>query len=360
MLGMVNVYSLSMTATCPICDTSFSLGSGDVHCCPRCDVPHATGCAAEYVDAEGCALPAVPGYILTEVLGTGGMGVVYRAFHEETQRVVALKMVCGGIKLGVRGKGDRFMREIQAASRMEHPHVVPIYETGRANGFPYFTMKLVDGGNLATRRTDFTLPQRRDIEREQQLARWWTKVVVAVQHVHEQGVLHRDLKPSNILIDQEGEPHLADFGLAGLLDDESHLLTISGDMLGTPLYLAPELASGGTKASTVQSDIYSLGVMLYELLCGKPPFTGNTPLAVMHAAATRDPVHPQILNPGLSDDLCNIAMCCISYDPRQRYTTVAALADDLRRFVANEKVAARSASWVDRVLKDWLVGGCCG
>jgi serine/threonine-protein kinase len=232
--------------------------------------------------------------------------------------------------------------------------VVPVYESGEVDGQPYFTMKLVEGGNLATRRADFALPLHKDVARQRALAVWWAKVARAVHHVHERGVLHRDLKPSNILVDLAGEPHVTDFGLAGAVDDQmSQRLTLSGEVMGTPAYMAPEVATDGVKAATVRSDVYGLGIMLYELICGRLPFEGGTPLAVMQAVITQEVTHPSVFNLGVSRDLATIALRSIEKEPQRRYASAEALADDLQRFCAGEPIQARHVGTVERAVK-WM------
>ena len=296
----------------------------------------------------------LPGFELLELLGWGGMGAVFRARQLSTGRVVALKVIHRGACANAEWARQRLFSEAQAAARLDHPHIVPLYEFGDAAGMPYFTMRLVEGGTLASRRAELALSSATgDPARERVLAAWCAKVVDALQHMHERGVLHRDLKPSNILLDAAGEPFVTDFGLAVAAESELLRLTVSGQVLGTPAYMAPEVAEGGAKAATVRSDVYSLGVILYELICGRLPFEGATPLAILSAVTTRDAPAPSSLNHRVSRDLATIASRCIERDLPKRYASAADVAADLRRFIAGEPILARELGAWERGEK-WL------
>jgi len=279
-------------------------------------------------------LPARFGdYELREELGRGGMGVVYRAAQASLGREVAVKMILRG-QLASKGDRERFEAEAQAAARLDHPGIVPVYEVGEVGGRPYFSMKHVRGTTLAQRLADGPLPPR---EAAQLLA----SVARAIHFAHMRGVLHRDLKPSNILLDEHGEPHVTDFGLAKQLTD-AHTLTKTGAVLGTPAYMAPEQASGNRGQIGPASDVYSLGVILYHMLTGRPPFQAASPGEMVLLVLEQDPVPPRMLNPKADRDLEMICLRCLQKPIDLRYASAAALADDLEAYLNDESISARS------------------
>jgi predicted Ser/Thr protein kinase len=269
--------------------------------------------------------------ILAEV-GRGGMGVVYQARQRGLNRLVALKMIRGG---GVEDE-RRFRDEAEAAARLDHPNIVPIYEVGEHDGRPYFSMKFIDGTDLGR--------AARDPARPRDIARLMADVARAVHHAHQRGILHRDLKPSNILLDKEGRPHVADFGLAKRVEGDS-ATTLSGSVTGTPSYMAPEQAAAAPVLTTAV-DVYGLGAVLYELLTGQPPFRAATPVDTILQARTQDPPRPRALNPKADRDLETVCLKCLEKDPARRYGSAEALADDLERWLRGEPIAARpSPAW---------------
>ncbi len=277
-----------------------------------------------------------------EILGEiarGGMGVVYRARERKLGREVALKAILSG-SLASREERERFLREARAAAGLDHPGIVPIYEVGEEDGLHYFTMKLIEGGSLAAWDPPGGRAPRRAAEVMESVAR-------AVHHAHERGILHRDLKPANILLDGRGAPLVSDFGLARPLDRESSL-TASGALVGTASYMAPEQAFDSRGATRRTADIYSLGAILYELLTGAPPFRGATAVETLRQAKAEEPRRPSHWNDSVPQDLETICLKCIEKRPEQRYATALGLADDLRRFLAGEPIAARAVSRVER------------
>lgn len=285
----------------------------------------------------GLRLPCEFGaYQLEAELGRGGMGVVYRAFQPALGRSVALKMLRAG-----EGASDeeitRFRLEAEAAARLEHPHIVPLYEVGEVAGRPYFTMKLVRGTTLARRLADGPLPPR-------EAAELLAVVADAIDFAHGHGVLHRDLKPSNILIDENNRPHVSDFGLAKQVDSASSL-TRSGAVIGTPAYMPPEQAAGGRGDLGPASDVYSLGAILYQMLTGRPPFQAASPVDTVLLVLEQDPLPPRVLNPKADRDLEMIALRCLQKLPELRYATAGELAADLRAYLAGEPIAARSGAF---------------
>jgi serine/threonine-protein kinase len=279
-------------------------------------------------------------------LGRGGMGIVYRARQKSLGRTVALKMI---LRNDLASAADiaRFRAEAEAAARLDHPHIVPVYEVGEHQGRPYFCMKLIEGSTLSTRLATGPLPAREAAELLSPIAR-------AIAHAHHCGVLHRDIKPSNILIDLDGRPYVTDFGLAKRvassdprdLDAPSlHSLTQSGAVLGTPSYMAPEQAAGQRGSIAVETDVYSLGAVLYAMLTGRPPFQAASPVETVLMVLEQDPVPPRVLNPRADTDLELIAMKCLQKPQDLRYRSADALADDLDAYLRHEPISARSSQF---------------
>jgi WD40 repeat protein len=287
--------------------------------------------------------PALPGYSILAELGHGGMGIVYRAQQVSAGRVVALKMIRAG-QLASHAEVQRFRTEAETVAHLDHPGIVPVYEVGEYERQHYFSMKLVEGGTLAEHLDRY----RTDLRRCAALV---VKVARAVQYAHEHGVLHRDLKPSNILLDGADEPLVTDFGLAKRLEGPAG--TQTGAVLGTPSYMAPEQAAGQSKQVTTAVDVHTLGAILYELLTGRPPFRGETPLDTLRQVLHDEPVPPSRLRPGVPADLATICLKCLRKDPGARYAGAGALADDLARFLAGEPIQARSVGAGERLVK-WV------
>ena len=277
-------------------------------------------------------------YELLEELGRGGMGVVYRARQISLNRIVALKMVLRG-DMASAADLARFRTEAEAAARLDHPSIVPVYEVGDYQGQPYFTMKYVAGTTLAHRLAEGPLTAR---ETAQLLA----PVARAIHYAHSRGVLHRDLKPSNILIDAEGRPHVSDFGLAKRVEAEINL-TLSGAILGTPAHMAPEQAAGTpSRRLEPTNDGRSLGTILYQMLTGRPPFQAASPVDTVLLVLEQDPLPPRLVNPRADRELEMIALKCLQKPQDLRYASAKLLADDLDAFLADEPTAARSGIFV--------------
>jgi len=284
-------------------------------------------------------LKMVGPYQITHLIGRGGMGVVYRAVDTRLGRTVALKVLRAG--------GDaapeelaRFRLEAQNAARLQHPHIVPIHDTGHVGDLDYFTMDYIEGGTLGHWLGE---KQRSYVERAQMLE----KIVRAVHHAHEQNIIHRDLKPSNVMVDHQGEPHVMDFGLARNVESAQGL-TVSGAALGTPQYMPPEQAKGAQKEIGPHSDVWALGAILYEMLCGTPPFHGDAVFQILRAVVQDEPVPPRNVVRNLPRDLDTICLKCLEKDPARRYPSAAALADDLRAYVASDPISARPLSGTER------------
>ena len=259
-------------------------------------------------------------YELLEEIGRGGQGVVFRARQKSLNRTVALKVISLG-QWASKAHLKRFRREAEAAASLDHPGIVPIYEVGERDGSCYFSMKFVEGGQLdeVTRREP--MPIRRAVELIAKVAR-------TVHYAHEHGILHRDIKPGNILLDAKGEPHLTDFGLARLVESESSV-TQTLDVLGTPSYMAPEQAVGNNAAVSSVTDVYGLGAVLYQLLTGHPPFAGGATYETIKLLVDTEPRPPRLLNPKIDRDLSTICLKCLEKDPKRRYSSALALAEDL-------------------------------
>jgi serine/threonine protein kinase/tetratricopeptide (TPR) repeat protein len=317
-------------------------------------------------------VPRVPGYEILGELGRGGMGVVYKALQVKLKRLVALKMILAGEHAGAH-QVARFRTEAQAVARLQHPNIVQIYEIGEERGLAYLALEFVDGGSLSGKLARKPLPTGDAAGLLEILAR-------TVHFAHQQGIVHRDLKPANVLLASPRDassaqepvstrsggwsgsrppldpallnPKITDFGLAKQLDEAG--ATVSGAVLGTPSYMAPEQASGKSKHITPLADVYALGAMLYEFLTGRPPFNAATPLETIMQVMHDEPVPPSRFQPNLPRDLETICLKCLEKEPRKRYASAQDLADDLRRFLSGEGILARPISPVRRAGR-WVI-----
>src|SRR5262245_40277170 len=283
-------------------------------------------------------------YELLEQVGRGGQGVVLRARQKSLNRVVALKVIGLG-HWATKAHLKRFRLEAEAAARLEHPGIVPIHEVGERDGSCYFSMKLVEGGQLDVVAKREPMPIRRAVELIAKVAR-------TVHYAHEHGILHRDIKPGNILLDQKGEPHLTDFGLARLVEAEA-TITRTLEVLGTPSYMAPEQATGNNTQLTSATDVYGLGAVLYQLLTGHPPFAGGATYETIKLLLDTEPRPPRLLNPKIDRDLSTICLKCLEKDPKCRYSSALALAEDLDHWLKHEPIQARRTGTFSRG-KKWV------
>ena len=285
-------------------------------------------------------------YELLEEVGRGGQGVVFRARQKSLNRTVALKVISLG-QWASKGHLKRFRREAEAAASLDHPSIVPIYEVGEREGACYFSMKFIEGGQLdeVVKRAPMSIRQAAELI---------AKVARTVHYAHEHGILHRDIKPGNILLDTKGEPQLTDFGLARLVEAES-TITRTREALGTPSYMAPEQAAGEYTKLSNATDVYGLGAVLYQLLTGHPPFAGSTTYEIIKLLLDSEPRPPRLLNPKIDRELSTICLKCLEKDPRRRYSSALALAEDLEHWLKHEPIRAhrtgifsRGRKWVRR------------
>ncbi len=275
------------------------------------------------------------GYEVRRLLGRGGMGVVYEAHQVALNRSVALKLVRSG-SFATESELVRFRNEAEAVAHLDHPHIVPIYEVGSHRGRHFFSMKRIAGSSLDKRLAEFADDPRAT-------ARLVADIAEAIHHAHQRGILHRDLKPANILIDEQGQAHVTDFGLAKRIDGDCEL-TQSDALVGTPSYMAPEQTSRGLGAVSTATDVYGLGTILYAMLAGRAPFTGTTLVNTLDKVRTQYPEPPSRLNPRVPRDLEVICRKCLEKEPGRRYPGALALSEDLSRWLRGEPILARPVS----------------
>ena len=338
-----------MAKTCRKCGAKLF---GEARVCGACMLETALGPLddenVDLTDSDRKAAPMMEfgDYDLLEEIGRGGQGVVYRARQKSLNRTVALKVIGLG-QWSSTPHLRRFRRDAEAAASLEHPQIVPIYEIGERDGSCYFSMKFIEGGQL-----DEVL--KREPMSPRRAAELLVKIARTVQFAHEHGILHRDIKPGNILLDKNGEPHLTDFGLARLVEQDS-TITNSFDVLGTPSYMSPEQAAGHLKELTPAADVYSLGAVFYHMVTGQPPFAGGTTFETIRMVLETEPRKPHLWSRKLDVDLETICLKCLEKDPARRYNSALALAEDVERWLRHEPirarrtgVIARSGKWIRR------------
>lgn len=301
-----------------------------------CPPPGGTGSGKSVVLSN---VGEVPGYEILGELGRGGMGVVYKARQIGLKRLVALKRILTGGSISSEQR-DRFLAEAEAAAQLRHPNIVQIFDVGEHDGVPFFSLEYVEGGNLATMTQGSPLPPR-------QAALLVKALAGAIHLAHQRGVVHRDLKPQNILLALDGTPKITDFGLAKRLYEASGH-TRTGDVLGTPSYMAPEQAAGRNRQVGPPADIYSLGAILYELLTGRPPFRGQGTMDTLHMVLNDEPVPPSRLRPQVPRDLETICLTCLNKDPERRYPNAGILAEDLAAYLGGQAIQARPPGPTER------------
>jgi serine/threonine protein kinase/tetratricopeptide (TPR) repeat protein len=348
----------TVTNVCPKCGAKI-LGDVPARACPACLLETGLGLFADEIDddadlkvrprnrtAHSAArmLTNFGDYELLDEIGRGGQGVVYRARQKSLNRTVALKVIGLG-HWATEAHLKRFRLEAEAAASLDHPGIVPIYEIGERDGSCYFSMKLVQGGQLDEVVGREPMSVRRAAEFVAKLAR-------TVHYAHEHGILHRDIKPGNVLLDAEGEPHLTDFGLARLVETES-TVTRTMEVLGTPSYIAPEQATGQNAQLSAATDVYGLGAVLYQLLTGQPPFAGGTTYETIRMVLETEPRKPRMWNAKVNRDLETICLKCLEKDPKKRYSSALELAEDLEHWLRHEPIRARPANVFTRTCK-WI------
>lgn len=309
--------------------------------CPRCVLLAAL--------AEPPAAPLlheIGEYQLEQPIARGGMGVVYRARHKTLGRTVALKMLVGGVWADDEDR-VRFRAEAELAASLEHENIVPIYEVGEHDGQPYYAMRLMEESLSAH-------VERRGALTPQQAAALVATVARAVHYGHRHGVVHRDLKPANLLLDGEGRPYVGDFGVSRRLGElRRNVRTATGAAVGTPGYMAPEQAGAFGGDLTIAVDVWGLGAVLYELLCGQPPFTGASIAETVHHLLEGDPPPPRQLRPQIPRDLETVCLKCLEKPPEERYASALELALELERVVRGEPVLARRQTRRERLARLW-------
>ena len=331
----------------------------DSSLCPKCGAPMGASPDGNGLVCRPCVMARLMGgggspqaseqvadadaYEIHESIGKGGAGTIYRATENKMGRLVALKLLNtsdGEIEAAKR----RFLIEVRAVAALDHAGIVPIYATGEIDGRPFFAMRYLENGSLASHLEEFEGPKK--------ASSLIVKISRAIHHAHARGVLHRDLKPSNILLDEHGEPLVSDFGLAKF-DSDTDDLTLTGAVMGTPQHMSPEQARGDNAAVTTASDVFSLGTIFYQLLCGRTPFSGESSHAVMRDIIEREAEFTKSDLPGIDRDLRTICLKCLEKDPARRYSSALALAEDLERWEAGEPIRARSTTASER-FRRWV------
>ncbi len=329
---------MTTASTCQECGLTAELSGG---LCASCQSIHAATIAPtsnENLTPVGSVPNEVGDYEIIEEIARGGMGIIYKARHRQLNRTAALKMILSG-RFSSEEELKRFHIEAEAAAKLDHPAIVPVYEIGEFDGQAFFAMKFVEGGSLAEKLDDFKTDNRRAMQ-------MLSKVARAVHHAHQRGVLHRDLKPANILIDTDGEPLITDLGLAKSTANDSNL-TNTGAILGTPSYMPPEQAAGAGVTTSV--DVYSLGAIMYELLTGQPPYKGETAIETVMQVIEGPPPPPSTMIPSVDRGLQLICMKCLEPKPEDRYVSADALAKDLDAWLAGAPLSVKPPTLGSRV-----------
>ncbi|MEK6643242.1 MAG: serine/threonine-protein kinase [Planctomycetota bacterium] len=319
-------------------DLITDLGSSMSETLPGHWTPNPKGSSAvDPLAAANAPLPVIPGYDVHKQIGRGGMGIVYKALQVSTKRVVALKLLLEGPFASDMAR-KRFEREIALSAALKHPNIIPIYDSGTVDGRMYYAMEHIFGMSLG----DHLRANKSDLRQRLQS---FVKICGAVGHAHQRGVIHRDLKPTNILVDGTGEPHVLDFGLAkaGMFGDMT--TSITAQIIGTPAYMSPEQASGDPSGIDIRTDVYALGVMLYEMLTGEMPYDTNVSMGkILHNIAQAEPKPPSKINPKIDGDLSAILLKALEKSKDARYQSVDSFASDVQHYLAGEPISAKPPS----------------
>lgn len=344
---------------CPACLLQFAMvDGGERKNAPNPTQTHPTparpaqGSGSSASSELGDRIKCFGDYELLNEIARGGMGVVYRARQTSLQRTVAIKMILAG-QPASDAEIRRFQTEAKAAANLDHPNIVPVFEVGAHEGRHYFSMGLIEGPNLARWLADRKAAGREKPKTRKEFHEIADLIIIvteAIHYAHQRGILHRDIKPSNILLDGEGVPYVTDFGLAKHMESAGGE-TLTGTVMGTPGYMSPEQAEGRVRQLTTATDVYSLGAILYQLLTGRPPLLGKTPLLTIRKVIETEPKPPRSHNPEIDRDLDTICLKCLEKDPEKRYASAAALADDLERWRRREPIAARPSTSRERLVK---------
>ncbi|MES2595668.1 MAG: serine/threonine-protein kinase [Verrucomicrobiota bacterium] len=335
--------------SCPKCGASLPADAPDA-LCPACLMSGALRSNFETVKLAappwslGGHVKYFGNYELLEEAAKGGMGVVWRARQQALNRTVAVKMIRSGA-FADKDEVQRFHAEAQAVAQLKHPNIVNIHEIGEHEGQHYYSMDFIEGGTLADQCHGKSMKVR-------EAAELLHTVCEAVHFAHQRGILHRDLKPQNIMVDSEGRPHVLDFGLAKRIDEDQSL-TMTGAVLGSPSYMAPEQAQGRNDRVGPHTDVYALGAILYQMLTGRPPFLARTAAETMMQVVQREPAAPSRSNPDLPRDLETICLKCLEKEPAQRYATARELGEELGHFLKGDPISARPANFA-RKYANWL------
>ena len=338
----------------PLSSRLFNNLCGDCLSAPLSDCEGGDASAMDYSPLPGSYPAEIGNYQVIERIAAGGMGIVYRALSRSLGREVAVKQLHAGAEWDPIAVA-RFQSEVASVAGLDHPNIIPVLDVGEQAGVPFFVMKLINGTPLSANpafqykdgRSDSGNAKERLHEKFQLIARTMAKVARAVHHAHQRGILHRDLKPSNILTDSEGEPYVADFGLAKRLDDNRGL-TVTSAVLGTPSFMSPEQAIGDQSKISVATDIYSLGAILYFLLTGGAPFEGKSTLNVLKRVVEDEPVEPWLVRRPVDRDLSVIALKCLEKRTDRRFQSALELAEDLERWLRDEPILARRIGLFER------------
>lgn len=338
---------MTAAATCRKCGATLSRRAG-TPICPAC-VLGAAEIALDAFDEPEAANPALSSalprqfgdYELLAEIGHGGMGLVFKARQRKLDRIVALKVLLTG-RFSDEHARRRFRLEAETAGRLQHPNIVAIHDIGEEEGHPYLTMEYVEGANLAELCADGPLPAKT-------AARYLRDIARAIHAAHVAGILHRDLKPSNVLIGADDRPRVTDFGLARRAGAVEGALTLTGQMLGSPHYVAPEQAAGKQALISAATDIYGLGAVLYHLITGHAPFEAATTAEAVRLVLDTEPRSPRAWNPAVPRDLVTICLKCLRKEPAQRYASAEEVADECARFLADQPIRARPVSAAETV-----------